>query len=589
MAEQRKDSVRVYIYTAENGYAWQGCDGETADSLKKCIGNAAAVGAGGIRRGEVGGFNGTCLYRRSVRTGGDFAGRDSSYIALVFLPFAQMGGRKADFARLWNHPLLAQPIPRGESLENRFIDLSKEGFFTDAGDNGAADRGGYWTAEKSFEDSGTPDALLARLGELFQSRKTELGPLSAKLAENGGNLSADIRYRPFAAVVEEAAARVAYEKAVSSGGDERNRTAAFEEWKGKVANLKGFVNPADGAFRHFLGFRDFAKEEEEALLGNMGDEAEMQSVAATLNRLGRVLAWAGANLTGKEDPLFDEINALLDEAEQKIPRLAGDTASLRRLCLSRRDALKDLRRDCGKVAQWRGVISAGKPADEPSGTSPALKEMAKALAEMRGKVSRLEAECRQLRGSRKVMEPSPQSKSPASWKSSEGSVKPRGEFWSVLLDGLLWGVVGVAVLGVSVYAGFKFFIMRKSFGRDRPHHKIETRIETAIDGMHTNAVGNAGATAKEPMDWKEGGKGRKPSKSSKWSWGRKAKEEEATDTEPDKKLPSKFDAETGSKDSAEGNAERPAREAEDNDGGEAAKKHGVETVSASDVGTGRMP
>jgi hypothetical protein len=91
------------------------------------------------------------------------------------------------------------------------------------------------------------------------------------------------------------------------------------------------------------------------------------------------------------------------------------------------------------------------------------------------------------------------------------------------------------------------------------------------------------------MVWKEGGKGRKPSKSSKWSWGRKAKEEEATDTEPDKKLPSKFDAETGSKDSAEGNAERPAREAEDNDGGEAAKKHGVETVSASDVGTGRMP
>ena len=118
--------IRVYIYTAVNGYSWQGCDKELAKSLDICLGSSWKTAApngssamGGIRRGEVGGLNGTAIFRVHVRRNGDFAGRDSDYVALAFLPFAQIGERFVDYTGLWNHRLLAAPLERDLDVQGK--------------------------------------------------------------------------------------------------------------------------------------------------------------------------------------------------------------------------------------------------------------------------------------------------------------------------------------------------------------------------------------------------------------------------------------------------------------------------------------
>lgn len=390
-----QDKIGVYIYTAVNGYAWQGCDRKTSDALQKCVGQIADGEAGGIRRGTVDGLNGTAFFRCHVRKGGDFAGRDSSYVALAFIPFAHIGARCIDYVKLWRHPLLAEPLPGGRPLERLVIDIVAEGLV--ANNPSPASAGGFWLAERptkdnpDFGDSGTEEEVLKRLGAMFQSRETELGSLSARLSQkDGGRLYAKLEYIPFKSVAEEVEACRAYGNAIDSGAPERDKTTLLNRWKDAVGKLKGLADPANGGFSHFIGFCEYVRMEEEALRGSMGGEAEKKAVSDVLIRVKRMLDCTGGNLTGGETPLLDEIEAILGEAAQKTKRLGGDAAALEKACRDCEITLKRVRDDSAKVDSWLNAVIAGQtaaiPGAPPCAAGP-LREFAAKLGQSYGSIA----------------------------------------------------------------------------------------------------------------------------------------------------------------------------------------------------------
>lgn len=390
-----QDKIGVYIYTAVNGYAWQGCDRKTSDSLQKCVGQIADGEAGGIRRGTVDGLNGTAFFRCHVRKGGDFAGRDSSYVALAFIPFAHIGARCIDYVKLWRHPLLAEPLPGGRPLERLVIDIVAEGLV--ANNPSPASAGGFWLAERptkdnpDFGDSGTEEEVLKRLGAMFQSRETELGSLSARLSQkDGGRIFARLEYIPFRSVAEEVEACRAYGNAIDSGAAERDKTTLLNRWRDAVGKLKGLADPANGGFSHFIGFCEYVRMEEDALRDSMGGEAEKKAVSDVLVRIRRMLDCMGSNLTGGETPLFDEIEAILGEAAQKTKRLGGDAAALEKACRDCETVLKRVRAGSAEVVNWRDAIIAGQAAAIPAAPACAaasLRELAAKLGQSYGSIA----------------------------------------------------------------------------------------------------------------------------------------------------------------------------------------------------------
>lgn len=115
---------RVYVYTAVNGYAWQGCENERTvkDDLQRLIDDACDYDTlpapdgkptpktplGGIVSGTLSGKPGFAVWRVHTRVAGDFEYRSSRYIALVFLPFEEIDPSEMDFAKLWNAPQLRE-------------------------------------------------------------------------------------------------------------------------------------------------------------------------------------------------------------------------------------------------------------------------------------------------------------------------------------------------------------------------------------------------------------------------------------------------------------------------------------------------
>ena len=126
----------LYVYTAVDGYAWQGCEGSLVSELEGI--RATAVGRnrlpdpngspspstviGGVLHCELRGKTGMAVWRVHVRRHGDFEGRDSRYIALLFLPRHTIDPQRIDFASLWEAPLLREP--KSGDVSNLSIDLA---------------------------------------------------------------------------------------------------------------------------------------------------------------------------------------------------------------------------------------------------------------------------------------------------------------------------------------------------------------------------------------------------------------------------------------------------------------------------------
>ncbi len=514
-------TIRVYIYTATNGYSWQGCDDDLAESLRSCLGsswkNPASDGLpalGGIRRGSVGGFNGTAIYRVHVRKSGDFAGRDSDYVALAFIPFAQIGEHFVDYAGIWRHPLLAAPLGKDEKLAGLELDLKSAGLIKAAVSADESVSGDYWTGEGvplAVATGGEAD-VLARLGAAFQSRKSELGSFVAAIYGDGdGRISLNLRYKPFPAVAEEASARKEYETLRRNSDDERVRAKAFKIWSETIETLLSMTDSRDGQFRHFLGLRQFAKTESEALNAGGGQE-ELKSVQRGLKYAEDVMNALGGHLTGEDGGILEVLERLLSDLKPLADQVGEGGEAVRKRLETLNHRLKETREESQAVARWTKWLKdpengTGETKDggiTPPKTSEVLKSLAMSFQETRRSLKGLSRELEKKKdeimkankendelkekndGLRKKLLDTSQDISSGAGQTQE-RVKPRS---GILYNVLLGAMLGLFLIVVAILTAL---FWRHFLGRQNP--AVAPVVESAMPKpvAATNAAPHADA------------------------------------------------------------------------------------------------
>ena len=193
--------IKIYVYTAFNGYAWHGCDEQTANDLRSFMeatgtlpkGSSDRPPYGGAVRCVIGGETGTGVYRYLVRERGDAFGRDSMYLSFAFVPTSD--GR-VDFAKLLECQEMS--VPRPGEPEMITVDASRFPLEGEAAIPENA-RGVWWTHPTSFKL--TRDAV-NEVARLFFLPESHLGLLRAVFEEGEGGFSAQVEYSVFRQVEE---------------------------------------------------------------------------------------------------------------------------------------------------------------------------------------------------------------------------------------------------------------------------------------------------------------------------------------------------------------------------------------------------
>lgn len=130
------EGIAVFIYTAWDGYAWQGCDANLAEALENCILESGTkprdldgeIPFGGIRMCLANGGKHLAVFRYHIRKNGDALGRDSLYLALALVPFPFPSGLNIDLAKLFAHPFLAQTRPgKPEASRIPYSEIAADG------------------------------------------------------------------------------------------------------------------------------------------------------------------------------------------------------------------------------------------------------------------------------------------------------------------------------------------------------------------------------------------------------------------------------------------------------------------------------
>lgn len=183
--------IKLYYYTAKNGYAWQGCSDEIANSLQRYM---EAVGAlprptnlnifGGATVCQIVDEMGVAVYRYHTIEKGDNFGRDCNLIALAFIPIKILSNQKVafNFESLLNDDSLALPdLTKGElQLEPNFSIQDEDAWI-----------------DKSCEWSFSEKLGLSRVSQLFFSETTQLGLLTAEFHGDVDRCEAIVSYKTF--------------------------------------------------------------------------------------------------------------------------------------------------------------------------------------------------------------------------------------------------------------------------------------------------------------------------------------------------------------------------------------------------------
>ncbi len=521
-------TIRVYIYTATNGYSWQGCDDALVESLRSCLGsswkNAGTDGArplGGIRRGAVGGLNGTVFFRSHVRKSGDFAGRDSDYIALAFIPFAMIREQVVDYAGLWRHPLLAAPLGKDENLAGLEIDLKAAGLLLDHAPMDGSESGKFWTADATPLNDfiGDEKGILAQLGAAFQSRQSELGSFVAVIHGAGDNrVSLKTRYKPFPAVAKEVDAHEHYNELRRASGNETERANAFKVWGNAIEELLSMTDSRNGQFRHFLGLRQFATAEAEALKAGGGQE-ELKSLQRGLKGAEGVLNALDKHLTGDDNGILDALAELASELKPLADQVGEDGAALRKRLETLNRRLDEARGESQAVARWvEGQLKETEEARDsgrkPDNASAVLSSLAEDLRESRRSRRELAAKCEETDAAIATVKAANQnlendvlrlekekedlrkqlSDTSTATPSGAGQTpgRPRSRF-GVLFIAFLGALLGVMIIAVAILAAF-FGRQFLDGGKEKatPTEAVDTAPEQQPEIQESPAKGNDG-------------------------------------------------------------------------------------------------
>ncbi len=312
------EKLRIYVYTAVNGYAWQGCNAVLSSSLASCVealglagaGSGSESSCGGVIRWKVAGENGTAVLRVHTRKAGDFRGRDSRYIALAFLPFRVTRIHPADYRRLWHHPLLAAPQP--DPVDDLSLDYGEELWLADGGGDGE----GFWTEDvmKTFPPNGE-DGVLRDVAALFQSRATQLGALSAVIGhEDVKGLSARLSYKLFSEV---AADLRAAKTCKALQGDAQATIESVETARADWRRAVDALGVRAGGMPDFSGLADFARDEDRASSADDGLLIQARILVSHVEELER-----------SSSALYGTVDGS-DAQEKWIRQMEGRLAALR--------------------------------------------------------------------------------------------------------------------------------------------------------------------------------------------------------------------------------------------------------------------
>ena len=239
--------IPVWVYTAKNGYDWQGLDGSedgaTKASLDKALGAAGkAVGEWGavVRRPvacrQWGEWPRSRLcwvlfrFHQDVRR--DQRGRTCNYTAAVCIP-AGAGFPRLDFGKLFASPEMSEV--REDGYVGMAIDLAG-GDYALEGEAGGAEPS--WAASWAGPELVREDAL-GVLSRWCQSAGADRGDLKAVLRETDEGIVAQVAYTVFPQVAALQGAEEAYLAAAARGGG-RGVREALEEWRAALQGAADF-------------------------------------------------------------------------------------------------------------------------------------------------------------------------------------------------------------------------------------------------------------------------------------------------------------------------------------------------------------
>ena len=397
--------IPVYVYTAENGYAWQGCDPRTAESLQKALASTGVLSRsdvwGGIIRRPVASPAWpewprsrlcTILYRFHRSSARDQMGRGSNYIAAACLPVSA-DRRLVDFRAVFDAPPMRRALRGG--YEDLSIDLGAGDGFLLTGDEEPEASLQVVSWEESWKEpafvSG-PDVLLLLSG-LFQSPDADLGDLKAVVRQVDGEsvpTAAILAYTVFPQVSAARAAQAAFEAlpAVPPGdlAAERNALGA---WKAALDAVEGLERACAG-FRGLAGFAEGQRQSfRNARMRVSADEraaAEMsrerEAALAEIAALDRALGAFSMSINetrgqDDDDETLAAIARLRPESEGRAVLAGVSDPGLRRevrgLLQSWQERFDGLKRKADKIrALWSRVRSYQMAVEKGGGVSADL-------------------------------------------------------------------------------------------------------------------------------------------------------------------------------------------------------------------------
>lgn len=255
--------IPVWVYTAKNGYAWQGLednpeDRPTAAALDKALAAAGkTAGAWGAvvrrpvasRRWAEWPRSRLCwlLFRFHPEAGRDQRGRSCNYTAVTCIP-AGNGLPKLDFGKLFADPALAEV--KSEGLGDIWIDLDGDEDFALKAPL-LKPRGADAPPDPSWVDSwGTPillkDDALRTLSRWCQDPRVDAGDLKAIVREGMAGADEPVVHATWTVYPQVAAAKAAEREWFAAQG-EGGATArqALEKWRAALGAV-GELNRALG-------------------------------------------------------------------------------------------------------------------------------------------------------------------------------------------------------------------------------------------------------------------------------------------------------------------------------------------------------
>lgn len=362
------EKIPVLVYTAKNGYDWQGLDGSedgaTKASLDKALGAAGkTAGAWGAvvrrpvasRRWAEWPRSRLCwvLFRFHPDAGRDQRGRACNYTAAACIPVGEKLP-KLDFAKIFAAPEMEEV--RTDGYAEMAIDLDGADYVlreTEGGREGAGPEPS-WDATWAVPELRREDAL-GTLSRWCQDMAVDRGDLKAVLreeAEGGGVLAAHMTYAVFPQVAALRAAEETYAAAAGQGGGAALRDAlsgwrkalvAVEDFNRALGGLEGLgrlVEERSRAWEEATGAAEAAERTARERA------AAAASAAASADELSRAIARYRVSADaeyGKEDN-----RRRLDELERML--------AAARARHGERGRWNELEAKIDNLRQWTGIV-----------------------------------------------------------------------------------------------------------------------------------------------------------------------------------------------------------------------------------------